>query len=149
VRIADARGVRVLQTIDARGYPQWSPDGRWLAVAAAEGIAYLDPREPGSWSIAGRGTGFAWSPDSRRLAYRGFNEGLMVTDIFTGQTIRVLAGPNFASIAWTPDGRIVYSFGDPGEIWVVDAREGAGATKIADGRSPSFSPDGRRLLFSR
>jgi Tol biopolymer transport system component len=55
--------------------PKWSPDGQWIAFSLpkGEGIGIVRPDgseqrkltvEPGS------GYGFAWSPDSSRIAYR-------------------------------------------------------------------------------
>ena len=39
-RIADGSGVRTLaDSLDVRGAPSWSPDGKWIAVAAKDGEA--------------------------------------------------------------------------------------------------------------
>ncbi len=63
---------------------------------------------------------------------------------------------------WSRDGRrIAYSRWEPGaidgtgragwedvEIWVMNA-DGSGATRLAAGHDPTFSPDGERILFYR
>lgn len=49
----------------------------------------------------------------------------------------------------TGSGKIVYSTFDPdrmGEIYVINP-DGSGKTKVADGFSPLFSPDGKRVAF--
>jgi dipeptidyl aminopeptidase/acylaminoacyl peptidase len=67
----------------------------------------------------------AWSPDTRLLAF------------VRGQT---LEDDKPANVDSTPAGPM------PREIWVVPA-EGGAPRKIGAGHSPSFSPDGSRLIF--
>ncbi len=67
----------------------------------------------------------AWSPDARSIAY------------VRGQTLED-DGP--ANVAGTPEGPMAR------EVWIVPAAGGA-PRKVGVGHSPSFSPDGRLLVF--
>jgi TolB protein len=106
----------------------------------------------------------AWSPDGRRLAFSvttvgavsGYN-GLHVYDTATGHD-RQFRFPDGFSLAWSPDGsRIAYvessHFPYPwGSIFVVDA-DGSHRRLVDTGTSgadmsPSWSPEGKRLVFA-
>jgi eukaryotic-like serine/threonine-protein kinase len=116
----------------------------------------------------------SFSPDGKFLAYTTDERGnldVMVLPLAGGEPIRI-AGTDAdeAQPAWSPDGsRIAYvsakdhggrlapalntsallvylnsSFGD---IFVVPALGGAAAKLVEDGHYPSWSPDGKRIVF--
>src|SRR5262245_645942 len=116
----------------------------------------------------------SYSPDGKFLAYTTDDRGnldVMVLPLAGGEPIRI-AGTDAdeAQPAWSPDGsRIAYvsakehggrlaptlntsallvnlnsSFGD---IFVVPALGGAAAKLVEDGHYPSWSPDGKRIVF--
>jgi TolB protein len=103
----------------------------------------------------------AWSPDGRRLVFRG-GDDLYVAES-DGSDVRVLlaAGGSIASLStpdWSPDGRsIVFSAAPEGreepDIMVVDAAGGEPRALIRSGErfgyvdEPEWSPDGRDVLF--
>jgi Tol biopolymer transport system component len=106
----------------------------------------------------------AWSPDGRRLAFSvttvgavsAYN-GLHVYDSATRRD-RQFSFPDGFSLAWSPDGsRIAYvessHFSLPwGSIFVVDA-DGSHRRLVDTGTSgadmsPSWSPEGKRLVFA-
>lgn len=115
-------GERIIQLTEAdrRSFaPAWSPDGRW--------IAFLRDDSDGRASI--------------RLVDRdGEHERELVTD-------RDIA---HGRPAWSPDSaRIAYdSAHERAEIHVVDVVTRRDR-RIAEGRAPRWSPDGRWILFSR
>jgi Tol biopolymer transport system component len=153
----------------------WAPSGRDLAC---EGLSETAPTRNGVYSIrASDGKGLtritrnpgggdiplAYSPDgSHLLLDRTSREGatdqaLFVTPISGGQPRRITPwGLTDDYASWSPDGRTIV-FGTNGFLYRVSP-EGQGLAKIslkmADGSSAtnafdvSFSPDGRRIVFS-
>ena len=126
VMAADGTNARKLSdSLEARGAPSWSPDGKWVAVAATEGRANplfkvaADGGAPvrlvgGEDSVISNPV---WSPDGRFILY---SEG-------RGSATVRLRGV-------TPDGK---PFPLP-EIWVGNT-----------GDRYRFLPDGKRLVISK
>lgn len=135
--------------------PAWSPDGRWIAFRRGVGGTL--------WLVRPDGTGLrrldvprlhettlpAWSPDSAELAFAAYNgpsTDVHVVEVETG-AVRVLAPSGFpeSGPAWSPDGRTLAYASERGgrsQVFLV-ARDGSDARRAADGRDPSFAPDGR------
>ena len=69
------RRLDVGETLDVRGSPSWSPDGKWIAVTADEGDERrlikvpVDGGAPATL-VAGSPTNPVWSPDGRLILYR-------------------------------------------------------------------------------
>lgn len=143
-------------------HPVYSPDGRHLAydlgpdrlfVASASGthIRLLTRIRRGIDSEK-----VAWSPNGRRLAI-GFSSptaslanaiGVINAD---GTGLRIIVPDGF-SPSWSTKNRI--AFVAAGAIWSVDpnGRHRHRLTRPGGGNAdenPSWSPDGRRLLFDR
>ena len=119
--------------------------------------------------------GAEWSPDSRRLAYVRCDQGLGQPgscslesgDVKGGPTTSVLPSGTWKGWDWTwsPDGRIIYSVGEPGpagdscNFWVVRVDSSTGR-RLEEPKqltnwaglcmdSPSVAGDGRRLAFRK
>jgi serine/threonine protein kinase len=158
-----------------------SPDGSRIAFVKEYRELWLmgadgdEPRE----ILAGDGTklpgGIAWSPNGQRLAYirsqGDFSKGqvtIETCDLAGGAGTVVLSDPDLLrsdsdpSIAWLPDGRIIYPTGSKGgdfELWAITAdpstgKQGGGATRLAGWKNfraafPQASADGKRLIASR
>lgn len=106
-----------------------------------------------------------WSPDGRRILFASNRDGddeLFVMDAL-GKNVRQLTRNKAADLTpqWSPDGRWIAFASDrarPGEpeIWVMRA-DGGGARRLVASAahpwqdrqySPTWSPDGRRIVFT-
>lgn len=104
--------------------PQWSPDGRTIAVSASsedlpDGLQLVDVETGAVRKLRDRPDSFAWSPEGRRIAFTdcvGRDSKvavLAVIDVETGLTRTVARStgascsgvpPRYESFAWSPDG---------------------------------------------
>ena len=143
-------------------YPAWSPDGARIAysvrgeiwVVEADGT---DHRRLTTTGYASRS--FAWSPDSSRIVYYGYEDGTglwVINADGTGNRQLTTARHFGPSFAWSPDGtriayRVYYGREDGTGLWVINA-DGTGNRELTTtGRAaPSFawSPDGTRIVYS-
>jgi Tol biopolymer transport system component len=148
------------------------PDGRIAFLSAyddSRGLFVLEAAEGDSRPLYdGQGTVLwgAWSPDGSRLALTleltGPRYELVVTDADGSDPVTIVAeegtgavGPDFLSLAWSPDGSTIAYAGRTlrggvanRTIFVVDA-DGSGRPTVLEGHweAVSWSPDGRRLVL--
>jgi Tol biopolymer transport system component len=117
-----------------------------ITASSADGSGRVALTRP----YAGRGFPVAWSPDGRRVLFNRFDRGAaFVVDADGLNERRVSRG---AALAWTRDGSVVVARG--GRIWIVSANGASRRRATAPGlrNAPmalSFSPDGRRLVWTR
>jgi Tol biopolymer transport system component len=133
----------------------WSPDGKRLAWAGCGGVCVFDFRSARRTAISlrvlprgQRGTsGFSWSPDGRKLvAVDGYGR-LVVVDA-AGAMLSVLPATGTYP-AWSPDGSEIAFLVD-GKLKLAPV---AGSRPHVVARNawfdgPTWSPDGRRLLYT-
>jgi WD40 repeat protein len=134
----------------------YSPDGRWLATVAGDGmtIQLLDAR---SHEPAGRFSGHenavtsaVFSPDNRRLASCSRDRTVRLWEIATGEC-EVLRGHTdevFAA-AFHPDGTRLATGGRDRAVWLWDLVRGEEVARLQGHTSYvwslAFSPDGTTL----
>jgi WD40 repeat protein len=134
----------------------YSPDGRWLAVVAADEktILLLDARthETTARLIGHEKRVFraAFSPDSRWLATCGRDYTVRLWQLRSGkcQVLRDHTDETFA-VAFHPDGSRLATAGREGTIWLCDVARGEEVARLKGHKSYiwslAFSPDGATL----
>jgi tricorn protease len=146
-------------------YPQWSPDGKWIAyysdasgeyeVYLLENSEYATPKQI-TFDSQGWKYQAEWSPDSRFLLFFDRSMRLQLLDVETG-TISVIDTPASSEIlhyAFSPDTQwITYTKEGPngqGAIWVYNILNNE-KSRLTDHTfsdfNPVFSHDGHYLFF--
>jgi len=149
--------------------PQVSPDGSRVAFTRVWVDAEADEYRTAIWLVNADGAGLRrltsgdldaqprWSPDGTQILYQlesGERGGKVVVQPFPTGKYRVIV-PNGENAAWSPDGqslaltRINHNDGD---LWIYSAQNLHGrqiTSGISDDSGPSFSPDGKRIVFQR
>jgi WD40 repeat protein len=134
----------------------YSPDGRWLAVRAADEkmVLLLDAqthetsaRFHGHENVVFKA---AFSPDSARLASCSRDHTVRLWQIGSGDC-RVLPGhtDDIYAVAFHPDGTRLATAGRDGSVWLWDLARGEAVARLPRHRSfvwsLAFSPDGATL----
>jgi Tol biopolymer transport system component len=131
----------------------WGLLGIFVVNPDGTGLRQLTPQAAG-------GEAPVWSPDRSKIAFRWGRELLVMNADGSGRT-QLTTGhgtltDKIRDYRWSPDGSIIAFEADTVEdwrtccrpqIWLVHA-DGSGLRLFADGWSPSWSPDGRRIAFN-
>jgi tricorn protease len=101
---------------------------------------------------------YSWSPDSTQLAYTSSDNKLRTVNVATKETKDVTTSRygNVGQPAWSPDGKwLAYSKADvsrTNDIYLIPSTGGEEKKVTFESFSesnPRFSPDGRKLYFTR
>ena len=153
-----------------RGAPSWSPDGKWIAVAAKNGEAVRVFKIQAQGGVPQRlidsvSSNPVWSPDGKFVLYSGTPRGRSVPLKAVTPEGKPFALP-FASLlvdrlgdsyAFLPDGMsIVVKLGGfrRQDFWLLNIATGKRRqlTRFRPGQSLlrfDVSPDGKRIVFER
>jgi serine/threonine protein kinase/Tol biopolymer transport system component len=169
--LADGSGVATLaDSLDVRGAPSWSQDGRWIAVAVKDGEAVRVFRIPAQGGVPQRlvdsvSSNPVWSPDGKFVLYSGIPRGRSVplkAVTPDGKPFPLPFAPLLVdrlgdSYRFLPDGKtIVVKLGGfrRQDFWLFDVASGKRRqlTRFRPGQSLlrfDVSPDGTRIVFER
>jgi dipeptidyl aminopeptidase/acylaminoacyl peptidase len=130
---------REIASLDEPSYPEWSPDGRFVAYASLRSGPYnvwiTDVATRQSRQAAkseGGQNGLRWSPDGKYILYIADEAGKEIDDIFlievaTGRIQNLTQTPDHAETGatWSPDGKQIvftsHAKDEPnGEIAVIE-----------------------------
>jgi Tol biopolymer transport system component len=181
IYVMGSTGESVRRLTDFGHDPAWSPDGEQIVFSTSSGQdpwsrqalaqLWVVPSAGGDVrALTKRGDAVQpnWSPDGRRIAFWGLNDGSGQRDIWTipadatGEPSPV-AVTNDAAMdwnpVWSPDGRYLYFASERGgsmNLWRVPIDEASGRTRgepepvttpSRTSGSISFSRDGRQMLY--
>lgn len=135
--------------------PAWSPDGQRLAFVSNRNgspeiwVMDLDGSNQKQLTQSGGNLLPAWSPDGGKIAFTHVTLGrpqiwVMQAD---GSHPRPLTTEGFNNVpTWSPDGdKIAYWSGNAegfGQVWVMDAKDGANKTQLTFPRFDAYTPKG-------
>lgn len=166
---AEGTGARaVAESLDVRGAASWSPDGKWLAVAAREGLGVRVFKIPVGGGPPVRlvdsvSSNPVWSPDGKFILYSGTPRARSVplkavTPNGQPYPLPALSVDRVGdSYRFLPNGKaLVVKLGGfrRQDFWLFDLATGRQRrlTALRPGESLQrfdVSPDGKRILFER
>jgi TolB protein len=160
--------VNVTASAASESTPAWSPDGQQIAFTGGASVWVMDADGGNERQVTpGQFIGFrpAWSPDGSNLTFEYF--ALYVIDRNGGNPDEISRpstgdGAGDDSPDWSPDGNSIavardaqfsgtHFFSHTGTVTLVHP-SGMSETPLTGSfldRSPSFSPDGETIVFSR
>ena len=156
--------------------PSWSPDGQRIAFISSRGrIHTMNADGSGVTDIGSSGNSPSWSPDGQRIAFEASNKIYVANADGSGDAILVHSDEISGSPSWSPgpviafdyivgfseveygnwwhQGRLERERSRGREIYVMSPGQYSNTQRLTDSHydtwSPSWSPDGRHIVFIR
>ena len=143
----------------------WSPDGKHIAYisdATGETELYMQPAEGGEAVQLTKNNdtyirNFEWSPDSKSIVYTDRKNRINLLNVATKQVIEVLRDPKKEpyEVTFSPDSKwLTYTRMADNEYDIIylyriaDQKEFQVTDRWYDSGSPTFSTDGKYLIFT-
>ncbi|MFC2452958.1 MAG: PDZ domain-containing protein [Tannerella forsythia] len=143
----------------------WSPDGKHIAYisdATGETELYMQPAEGGEAVQLTKNNdtyirNFEWSPDSKSIVYTDRKNRINLLNVATKQVIEVLRDPKKEpyEVTFSPDSKwLAYTRMADNEYDIIylyridDKKEFQVTDRWYDSGSPTFSTDGKYLIFT-
>jgi WD40 repeat protein/DNA-binding SARP family transcriptional activator len=138
----------------------WSPDGRWLAIAGDPQALVVDADTGTAITLLGDEDGtvrsLAFSPDGRWLALTSLEGSVRLYGTADWQVrfTTTAWGANLNAVDWSPDSTLLAAAANDGTAHVVEVGDGGlrdvfalSALDTGNGLADlAFSPDGRQLM---
>lgn len=133
--------------------PTFSPNGRWMAYVSNQSIYLMNSRtKERHWLTDGNAPD--WSPDGESIVFvsrRAGKSNIYKTNI-NGEEVQQLTNEaSSGSPSWSPDSQwIAFSSKQDGEIFssiYVMTADGRKQRRLARGRNPVWSPDGKQIAY--
>ena len=137
----------------------FSPNGKQVLTASSDNTAILWDAENGDSLFTLRGhtsrvNSACFTPDGKQIVTASDDDTAILWNAENGDSLLTLRGPKYNDInyaCFSPDGKLVATASDYKAIRLWDVESGKCLSVLRTGRnlkSPSFSPDGRRILAS-